>query len=126
MNALPNVEISPLKRSTEWCEPAALTLDECGMICDCNTACGELFGYNRRELMWQHVSKLLPQLSNIKLVQDGQINPRLNFISHCGHLFYAQKRNGGIFSSVLSFVYLEGEGRHILRLLVRLSGNTGS
>jgi len=112
-NVLPSAELQ---------EPVTLTLDERGMIRDCCNSCEALFGYSRRELVWQHISKLLPQLSGIKLVKDGQINPRLGFVCRCGHLFRAQSRDDGFFYSELSFVNLEHAGMRILRVFVRPYG----
>lgn len=124
MGALQEIGISSMGRPTGWHEPAALTLDECGMIRDCSNSCAELFGYNNCELIRQHVSRLFPQLSEVDLLQDGEFNPKLRMISRCGHLFQAQKQDGGTFFSELSFVNLNHSGRQILRLFVRPSGNT--
>lgn len=107
--------------ATSWLEPAALTLDERGMIRDCTRAGEELFGYTRLELTWQPVSKLLPQLSRINLVQDGQLNPMLSFLCHCGHLFEVQCRNGVTLLGELSFVNLAHPGKFTLRLIIRPS-----
>ncbi len=124
-NAFPNAE--RLKRthkySAKWHEPPALTLDERGMICDCSESGESLFGYRRHDLTWQHVSKLLPQLSGVALVLEGRINPLLQFLCHCGHLFQVQNRLGDTFPSGLSFVHLEHDGIHTLRLIVRPSDN---
>ena len=102
-------------------ELVALILDERGMICDCSKAGEKLFGYLRGDLVWQHVSKLLPQLSDISLVSDGQINPRLGFLSHCGRLFQAKNQRGDTFYSALHFVYLNCGGERIIRLILRPS-----
>lgn len=126
MGALREAIVSSRELSSEWNEPVTLTLDERGMIRDCCSSCEALFGYSRRELVWQHVSKLLPQLSEIKLVQNGQINPRLGFICRCGHLFRSQNRDDSFFYSELSFVNLEHAGMRILRLFVRPHGYAGA
>ncbi len=107
-------------------ELAALILDERGMICDCSKAGERLFGYLRTDLVWQHISKLLPQLSDISLVSNGQINPRLGFLSHCGRLFQAKNQRGDIFYSALHFVYLNCRGKRTIRLILRPSDNAGS
>lgn len=107
-------------------ELVALILDESGMICDCSKAGERLFGYLRTDLVWQHISKLLPQLSGIRLVSNGQINPRLGFLSHCGRLFRAQNQQGDIFYGTLHFVHLVCRGKHIIRLILRPSDSTES
>ena len=96
----------------------ALSLNERGMIQDCNKCCERLFGYQRRELVWQPVSSLFPQLTGVVWVQDGRFNPRLNFLCRCGKLFQAQNRQGDTFTNTLSFVRLEYNGRPTLRLIV--------
>lgn len=99
-------------------EPAALTIDERGMIFECSKACEKLFGYSQQDLVCQPVSKLLPQLFKIKFFVDGQINPRLVFFSRCGQLFQATGKKGNIFDSTLNFVNLNANGKQIIRLLV--------
>lgn len=105
-------------------EPPALTLDERGMIRDCSRSGEMLFGYRRHDLVWQHVSVLFPQLSGVALVQQQRLNPLLNFFCRCGKLFQSQNRQGDTFLCKLSFVRLESDGRHILRLIVRPSDDT--
>jgi PAS domain S-box-containing protein len=111
------IEMDSFSR-TEWQEPPALTLDERGMICDCSNAGEKLFGYRRKEMVSQHVSNLLPELSEIQLIKNGQFNPQLGFLSHCGHHFRAINRLGGIFLNELHFVLLEYAGRRTIRMIV--------
>jgi PAS domain S-box-containing protein len=111
-------EILPPSRAA-WQEPPALTLDERGMICDCSKAGEELFGYRRKDMVWQHVSKLLPELSEIQLVKNGQFNPQLGFLCHCGHQFRATNRLGNVFLSELHFVVLNGAEQHRIRMIVQ-------
>ena len=110
----------------EWYEPPALAMDERGMIRDCSESGERLFGYRRHDLVWQHVSMLFPQLSGVTLVQEGRVNPLLNFLCRCGKLFQTQNRQGDTFLSKLSFVRLEYDGRHTLRLIVSPSDNAKS
>ena len=114
------------EHSSEWYEPPALALDERGMIRDCSTSGRRLFGYQLRDLVWQHVSILFPQLSAVALVQEERLNPRLNFLCRCGKLYQTQNRQGDTFLSTLSFVHLEHDGRRTVRLIVRPSDNTKS
>jgi PAS domain S-box-containing protein len=103
-------------------EPAALVLDERGMIRDCSKAGEQLFGYRRSELAWQHISRLIPQLSDIQLVQSGQINPHLEFLCHCGLPFQAQNQHGDIFDSELHFIHLGHGEKKKIRLIITPSG----
>ena len=100
-------------------EPPALALDESGVIQKSSESCEKLFGYRSLDLVKQHISWLFPQLAGLKLVLDGRFNPMLDFLCHCGHLFQAQNRQGDTFQSELSFVRIENDGRHSLRLIVR-------
>jgi PAS domain S-box-containing protein len=106
------------QQRTKSQEPAALVLDESGTIRDCNKSVEHLFGYPHSDLVLQHVSRLLPQLSGVVLMRDGQIDPHFDFLCHCGHLFQALNRQGEVFASELSLVELEHGGKRILRLLV--------
>lgn len=104
--------------SAERYEPPSITLDERGMILDCSKTFERLFGCRRRELIWRHVSSLFPQLTEIELVQQGQFNSLLTFLCRCGKLFQAQNMQGDSLSCNLSFVRLEYNGKHTLRLFV--------
>jgi PAS domain S-box-containing protein len=101
--------------------PPALTLDQCGVIQDCTDAIEKLFGFSRNELVQHHISHLLPQLSEIKLLNDGRLNSRIIFLAHCGHLFKAQARDGAEFFSELFFSQLGYGQKQTLRLIVRPS-----
>jgi PAS domain S-box-containing protein len=103
---------------TERYDPPALSLDERGMIQDCSKSFEKLFGFQRRDLVWQHFSRLLPQFTEVDLIQSGQLNPFLNYLCHCGHRYQAQNRQGDTFSCNLSFVRVEFGGRRSLRLIV--------
>lgn len=97
---------------------AVLTLTDKGMIRDCNEAVGRLFGCQPSQLIWQHISVLLPQLAEIVLMQGGQINPRLRFLSHIGHRFEVASPDGTGFSSELFFRTVESAGRRYLRVML--------
>jgi len=99
----------------------ALLLNERGMIQDCNKSCESLFGYLRRELVWQPISSLFPQLAGAVWFRDGRFNPRLNFLCRCGKLFQTQNRQGDTLTNALIFVRLKYDGRPTLRLIVRPS-----
>jgi PAS domain S-box-containing protein len=116
-------EILPHSR-VAWQEPPTLTLDERGMICDCSKAGEELFGYRRKDMVWQHVSKLLPELAEISLVKNGELNQQLGFLSHCGHHFRAINQLGNAFMNELYFVLLDYAGRRTIRMIILPSDST--
>lgn len=105
------------KLPAERCEPAELALDERGMILDCTDSAEDLFGCNRSQLIRKHVSRLLPQLSAIKLLENGILNSQLGFLCRCGHRFLT-KGHLGSFSSELFFVILTYGGITHLRLIM--------
>ncbi|MDD5296417.1 MAG: hypothetical protein PHU46_05835 [Rhodocyclaceae bacterium] len=98
---------------------AALTLDDSGMIWHCNRAGEALFKYRRPQLVWRHVSLLLPQFSDLELTLNGQPNPRLRFLCHIGHQFRAVTHNGERFAAELFLNLLDSNARAHLSLIVR-------
>ncbi|MDO8991061.1 MAG: PAS domain-containing protein [Sideroxyarcus sp.] len=102
-------------------EPPALSLDERGMIQDCNPRIESLFGFQRSDLVWHHISMLFPQLTGVELVQSGKFNPSLSYLCRCGHCFKGLKRQGDVFSSNLSIAYIGYDGSRSLRIFVHPS-----
>ena len=100
-------------------EQAALTLDQCGVIRDCNEAGAQLFGYRRAELIRQHVSLLLPQLADVELLKDGRLNDRLRFLCSITGYFQGLRRSGERFASDLFLLDLFNSGCPDLRMIVR-------
>ena len=98
---------------------ATMSLDARGMIRDCNRASESLFEYRRSELVWRHVSILLPQLEELELMQNGQPNPRLRFLCRTGRHFQAVTQNGVHFASELFFNFLNSSQHGGLSLIVR-------
>lgn len=98
---------------------AALTLDGRGMIRYCNRAGESLFKYRRSELAWRHVSTLLPELADVELLQDGEINSRLRFLYHIGRPFQALTQEGERFDGELFISVLDNTGGGRLSLIVR-------
>lgn len=64
-----------------------LTLHYNGMITECNKAGGKLLGCRSSELIWRHISQLLPQLKNVALMNGANLNPYLHFLSRVGYKF---------------------------------------
>lgn len=100
-------------------DPPFFMLDEKGFIQKCNSACAELFGCQGPDLARHHISCFFPQLSGQSLVTDGQLNPMLDFLCHCGHRFQALNAHGGTFNSTLNLIRIRGGGASALRLIVQ-------
>lgn len=97
---------------------AVLIVNDHGVIRECNQACEKLFGCLSSDLLWKHISALLPQLADIALMRGRQINPRLHFLTHIGHRFEVIGLGGIHFASRLFINQVENMGRHSLRLIV--------
>lgn len=100
-------------------DAVALMLDESGMIQDCTGASEKLLGYRGSELVWRHVSTLLPQLAGVDLFPNGQLNSRLHFLCSIGGYFQALRRSGERFASDLFLNDLSNPGAPRLRMIVR-------
>jgi PAS domain-containing protein len=100
-------------------EAAVLVLDDIGRIRDCDPACEAIFKWSRAELLWRHVSLLLPQLAEWELIRQGQIHPRLRFLTHIGHPFRVKAHDGEEFASELFFNVLDTRGLGRVLLIVR-------
>jgi PAS domain-containing protein len=98
---------------------AELILLENGMILACNKAGVDLLGYAPSELRWQHISRLLPQLSEMSLILDEKINPYLRFLSAVGHRFEVMGTNGTHIACELFFSIVEEFGRCCLRITMQ-------
>ena len=105
---------------------AALTLDARGMIRYCNHAGESLFRYRRNELVWRHVSMLLPELAGVELLQGGEINSRLRFLYHIGRPFRALTQKGEGFDGELFLNVLDDSGGGRLSLILRPTGGVAS
>lgn len=100
-------------------EIAALTLNDGGLVRDCSRGGEALFKYCRSELVWRHVSLLLPQLATLELMQDGQINPRLRFLCRVGQPFQGVAQDGERFPTILFFNRVSGTTHQGMTLIVR-------
>ena len=102
-------------RPAEWHEPPAVSVNERGIIQDCSESCERIFGYPRGDLVFQHISVLLPQFSGTAFDQEGRLTPLIFYLCHCGHSFQAQNRQGSVFHSEVRIVRLQ----NCLRLFFR-------
>ena len=118
MRKMPVETKTPGETVREHDELPVLLLNEEGLIQDCNKPVEKLFGFRLSELVWQHISCLFPQLAELALIQKGQINPKLHFISHCGHIFLGLNKQGTPVPNELSFIRLDHHGSGTLRLIL--------
>jgi len=99
-------------------ELPVLLLDEAGLISDCNKTLEMLFGYRLCEIAWQHISCLIPQLAGLELVKKGRINPRLDFICHCGHIFQGLSKEGSAILAEMNLIGVQHNGSFALRVIL--------
>jgi len=100
-------------------EAATLTLDDRGMIRDCNSAAERLFKYRRGDLARREVSLLLPQLAAMAILSNGELNPHLRFLCRIGRVFHAVAQDGERFASDIYFNVLDGADPCRVTLIVR-------
>jgi PAS domain S-box-containing protein len=108
----------------QWVPPvhALITLDQEGMIADCDAEAGRLFGYRPVELHGRHISFLLPELARMPVFRDNAVNPRLAFLCHCGKHFTGCRREGWSFPVELFINRVEATTQQPLLLMVRAAG----
>jgi hypothetical protein len=102
--------------STE--QQPSLSLDERGVITDCNKSFEMLFGVEWHELVLHHVTRVFTQLSAEDISQAGEVYPLLDYLTRCSQRYQAKNRHGETFYSNLIFVRDEREGKVLLRLMV--------
>ncbi|MBI4695862.1 MAG: PAS domain-containing protein [Gammaproteobacteria bacterium] len=98
---------------------AALALDRFGRIVDCSAEAETMFRSPRDELLGRHVSALIPRLGNDGVIRDGQLDPQIHFLCHCGAPFQARRQDGEHFVSALSVSHLRTDGRDVIRVMIR-------
>lgn len=110
--------VKKLTHLTPEDERMILTVNANGMIAECNRAGARLLGCLPSELIWQPLSKLLPKLQNIDLLQDQNVNPYLNFLSRAGYLFELQTLKGVQLACRVFFCVVGNVGQHCLRVII--------
>jgi PAS domain-containing protein len=110
---------APRRATSPAANEVVLGLDSEGMVCDCNAAGEALFKYPRGKLIGRHVATILPELKGTGLIHDGRPNPRLQFLSHIGHVFTVISCDGQRFASELFFNRVDNSEEARLRLIVR-------
>jgi hypothetical protein len=95
-----------------------LTLHYNGMITECNKAGGKLLGCLPSELIWQHVSRLLPQLKNVALMEGSNLNPYLHFLSRVGYKFEVISLRGARLIAKVFFCEIGDMEHRFLRIII--------
>ena len=99
-------------------DQVVLTVDDNGMIRQCNSAAGMLLGCPVQKLVWRHVSSLLSQLAHTAVTKNGQINPRLRFLARIGHGFQLAVPGGRMRSAQIFISDQESYNGHFMRLII--------
>jgi len=95
-----------------------LTLHYNGMITECNKAGGKLLGCLPSELIWQHISRLLPQLKNVALMEGPNLNPYLHFLSRVGYKFEVISFKGARLIARVFFCEIGSMEHRFLRVII--------
>jgi hypothetical protein len=95
-----------------------LTLHYNGMITECNKAGGKLLGCLPSELIWQHISRLLPQLKNVALMEGSNLNPYLHFLSRVGYKFDVISLRGARLIARVFFCEIGSMEHRFLRVII--------
>ena len=95
-----------------------LTLHYNGMITECNKAGSRLLGCLPSELIWQHISRLLPQLKDIALMQGTNLNPYLHFLTRVGYQFEVISLRGMRMLARVFFCEVGSMDHRFLRVIV--------
>jgi PAS domain-containing protein len=95
-----------------------LTLHYNGMITECNKAGGKLLGCLPSELIWQHISRLLPQLKNVALMEGANLNPYLHFLSRVGYKFEVISLRGARLIARVFFCEIGSMEHRFLRVII--------
>jgi len=98
---------------------ALFTLHKDGVINSANSAGSELLGCEFGNKNWQPISKFIPQLKGVELIQSMAINQHLRFLSRIGFLFEVFDVSGIEFDCKLFFNECQDLGIDYLRLIVR-------
>ncbi len=95
-----------------------LTLHYNGMITECNKAGSRLLNCRPSELVWQHISRLLPQLKNVALMEGANLNPYLHFLTRVGYKFDVMSLKGARLVAKVFFCEVGNIEHRYLRVII--------
>ncbi|PKO91357.1 MAG: hypothetical protein CVU15_10910 [Betaproteobacteria bacterium HGW-Betaproteobacteria-1] len=99
---------------------AILWLDTQGNINDCNLTAVKMLGCRVTATPPLHVTALLPQLKEMKLIDGCHLNSHLRYVAHLGHRFEVFSLRGTRFEGELFFSDIEQPAPHAFRLIISL------
>jgi len=111
--------LEPSARKLE-AQRAILWLDVNGYVGDCNLTAVKMLGCPSRSQKPLHVTALLPQLKEMKLIVGSHLNSHLRYIAHLGHRFEVFSLRGARFEGELFFSEIEQPAPHAFRLIISL------
>ena len=99
---------------------ATFLVSDNGMILDANATGAGLLGYFPKYSTRHHISRLLPNLAEIELLEEGgeRVNPYLRFLSRIGHRFKIVSSDGRYLTCELFFSDLRNIGRHQILIMI--------
>ncbi len=100
-------------------DTAVVTLDPSGTIVDCDGSVERMFGYTPEALIDRDIASLIPQLKEIGIMREGEVNGLLKYLCHIGAPFEVRHRERGPYESHLLLVDLRNAARRQLRMFVR-------
>ena len=100
-------------------EAAIFMLSEDGMILDANKDAVRLLGHSTTQSNGQHISRIIPQLANVDLLEDGErVNSYLRYLSRIGHYFKVIGMNGMHFSGESYFNDIKVFNQHQIIVMI--------
>ncbi len=105
-----------LIQTNEQNNTAVIVLTEDGTILEPDKTSNQLLDFSPRKLSGQHISKLIPLLGEIELLEKRKerVNPYLRFLSRIGYGFTIIDPHGGRFSSELYFSDIHFHDQHLI------------
>jgi len=113
-----SVSNKPLAVEDEDDNRLVLTLHYNGMITECNKAGSRLLHCLPSELIWQHISRLLPQLKNVALMEGSNLNPYLHFLTRVGYKFEVISLSGARLIARVFFCEVGSMEHRFLRVII--------
>jgi PAS domain S-box-containing protein len=95
-----------------------LTVDESGVIRDCGKEVASMFGYTAGEVLDQHISILLPQLTDEEMFRSDRAFARFCHSCRIGVSFRSVTRDGSQFDSHLLVSVIGKPGMRRIRMYV--------
>jgi hypothetical protein len=111
-------QVAGLELGDENDDRLVLTLHLNGMITECNKAGGRLLDCLPSELVWRHISQLLPQLKNVALMQGQNLSPYLGFLSRIGYQFEVISLKGAHLLGKAFFCEIGSMDHRFLRVII--------